>query len=87
MVDFSVILNEHLVRREYSLKEQQPQMAVCAQEARSKSVRKLALKLLSLLFTNGRGLMHPTGGKEALESAINKGIRLKIMFNTVFCNQ
>ena len=73
MVDFSVILNEHLVRREYSLKEQPPQMEVCAQEARSKSVHKLALKLLSLLFTNGRGLMHPTRGKEALESANNKG--------------
>ena len=87
MVVFSVILNEHLVRREYSLKEQPLQMEVCAQEARSKSARKLALKLLSLLITNGRGLMHPTRGKEALESANNKGIRQKIMFNTVFSNQ
>ena len=87
MVVFSVILNEHLVRTEYSLKEQPLQMEVCAQEARSKSARKLALKLLSLLITNGRGLMHPTRGKEALESANNKGIRQKIMLNTVFSNQ
>ena len=47
------------------------QMQVRAQEARSKSARKLALKLLSFIFyerRNGRELMHSTGREKAVES-------------------
>ena len=54
-------------------------MEVCAQEARSKNARKLALKLLSLFFMKeqmAEGLYTPLEGKKLLNPEIIEGIRL-----------
>ena len=69
------------------------QMQVHAQEARSKSARKLALKLLSLFFTKEEmteSLCTPLEGKKLLNPEIIEGIRHKSCSTlniTVFSNE
>ena len=69
------------------------QMEVCAQEARSKIARKLALKLLGLFFMKeqmAEGSCTPLEGKKLLTPEIIEGIRHKscsILNITVSSNQ